>query len=123
MFGALGLYPEVPGVGLLAVGSPLFRHASIHLHGGRRVLITAAGASPRNPYIEAMRFNGHPYGRPWTTWCALARGARLTFRLGSRPNRGLGRQQRCAPGLLRTGAFPSPQQLRPLSRVGSGVAI
>ena len=53
VFGALGLYPEVPGVGLLAVGSPLFRHASIHLHGGRRVLITAAGASPRNPYIEA----------------------------------------------------------------------
>ncbi len=90
VFGALGLYPEVPGVGLLAVGSPLFRHASIHLHGGRRVLITAAGASPRNPYIEGMRFNGHPYGRPWTTWCALARGARLTYQLGSRPNRAWG---------------------------------
>ena len=86
VFGALGLYPEVPGVGLLAVGSPLFRHASIHLHGGGKVLITAAGASPRNPYIEGMRFNGHPYGRPWTTWCALARGARLTYHLGSRPN-------------------------------------
>ena len=27
VFGALGLYPEVPGVGLLAIGSPLFGHA------------------------------------------------------------------------------------------------
>ena len=31
VFGALGLYPEVPGVGLLAIGSPLFERASIAL--------------------------------------------------------------------------------------------
>ena len=31
VFGALGLYPEVPGVGLLAIGSPLFGRASIAL--------------------------------------------------------------------------------------------
>ncbi len=86
VFGALGLYPEVPGVGLLAIGSPLFRHATIRLHGGKRVLITATAASAKNPYIEGMRFNGHAYGRPWTTWCALARGARLTYQLDSRPN-------------------------------------
>ena len=29
VFGALGLYPEVPGVGLLAIGSPLFGRAAI----------------------------------------------------------------------------------------------
>ncbi len=97
VFGALGLYPEVPGVDLMAIGSPLFRHAVIRLHGRRRVLITAPAASARNPYVEGMRFNGHPYGRPWTTWCALAKGARLTFRLGSRANRGWGDSRAALP--------------------------
>ena len=113
VFGALGLYPEVPGVGLLAVGSPLFRHASIHLHGGKRVQITAAGASPRNPYIEAMRFNGHPYGRPWTTWCALARGARLAYRLGPRPNRSWGDSRVALPASYGPGHSPPRNRCAP----------
>ena len=31
VFGALGLYPEVPGVGVLAIGSPLFARTEIRL--------------------------------------------------------------------------------------------
>ena len=27
-----------------------------------------------------MRFNGRPYGQPWTTYCALARGGQIAFR-------------------------------------------
>ena len=89
VLGALGLYPEVPGVGLLAIGSPLFQWATVRLAGGRKLRIVAsAGRTPlrRAPYIQRMHFNGHPYGRPWTTYCALARGATLTYRLGARPN-------------------------------------
>ena len=41
VFGALGLYPEVPGVGLLAIGSPLFGRASIAMPNHRRLTITA----------------------------------------------------------------------------------
>jgi putative alpha-1,2-mannosidase len=112
VFGALGLYPEVPGVGLLAIGSPLFRQATVRLGNGRKLRIAAAAfrvtkpkrgkggkrskrrivplSLPRAPYIQGMRFNGHPYGQPWTTFCALARGADLTYRLGARPNRAWG---------------------------------
>jgi predicted alpha-1,2-mannosidase len=86
VFGALGLYPEVPGVGLLAVSSPLFPRASVRLRGGRRLRIRAPGATAATRYIGGMRFNGHAYGRPWTTWCALAKGARLGFHLGKRPD-------------------------------------
>jgi predicted alpha-1,2-mannosidase len=89
VLGALGLYPEVPGVGLLAIGSPLFQRAAVRLPGGRKLRIVASAGRtplPRAPYIQRMRFNGHPYGRPWTTYCALARGATLTYRLGARPN-------------------------------------
>jgi predicted alpha-1,2-mannosidase len=105
VLGALGLYPEVPGVGVLAIGSPLFQRATVRLAGGRKLRIIASAyqhSSHRGrshlkrivplslsqaPYIEAMRINGHPYGRPWTTFCTLARGATLAYRLGAKPNR------------------------------------
>jgi putative alpha-1,2-mannosidase len=37
--------------------------------------------------VRSLRFDGRAYRRPWTTYCALARGAALSFRLGQRPNR------------------------------------
>ncbi len=119
VFGALGLYPEVPGVGVLAIGSPLFRRAEIRLPHGRRAVIAArayrfvrskrgrgrggsrlrrVALSPaRAPYIQSLRLNGRPYARPWTTYCALARGAHLGFVLGPRANRGWGASVAAAP--------------------------
>ncbi len=94
VFGALGLYPEVPGVGLLAIGSPLFERAEIRLPQRRRALIIAHG---RGPYVQSLRFDGHLHGKPWTTYCALARGATLSFRLGRRPNRRWGSSAAAAP--------------------------
>jgi predicted alpha-1,2-mannosidase len=112
VFGALGLYPEVPGVGLLAIGSPLFGHATIAMPHQRRVTIDANAYTFRRskpkgrhgkagrrrvplspaaaPYIRSLSLNGHAYGRPWTTYCALARGEDLGFRLGPSPDRGWG---------------------------------
>jgi predicted alpha-1,2-mannosidase len=100
VLGALGLYPEVPGVGVLAIGSPLFQRATVRLAGGRKLRIVAsAGRTPlrRAPYIQRMRFNGHPYGQPWTTYCALARGATLTYRLSARPNPAWGNSAAALP--------------------------
>jgi predicted alpha-1,2-mannosidase len=112
VFGALGLYPAVPGVGLLAIGSPLFSRAQIALPHRRRATILAGAyrvkrsqarghgrrAAPRRvaldpaaaPYVRSLRLDGHPYGRPWISYCALARGADLAFSLGSVPNRSWG---------------------------------
>jgi predicted alpha-1,2-mannosidase len=109
VFAALGLYPEVPGVGVLAIGSPLFERAEIRLPRRRRALILATARSlvirgsgkdrrrqvralspSAAPYIHSLRLDGHAYERPWTTYCALARGATLSFRLGPRPDRGWG---------------------------------
>ncbi len=94
VLGALGLYPEIPGVGVLAIGSPLFRRAVVHLAGGRAVRIIASARRrlplSRTPYIQSMRIDGHRYGRPWTMFCPLAHGATLVYRLGARPNRAWG---------------------------------
>lgn len=112
VFGALGLYPEVPGVGLLAIGSPLFQHASIAMPRGRQITISAVARtvkrqgkkkhwvtlSPaRAPYIGGLRIDGHRYNRPWTTYCALSRGADLDFQLGPRPNARWGASAAVAP--------------------------
>jgi predicted alpha-1,2-mannosidase len=94
VFSALGLYPEVPGVGLLAIGSPLFGRATISMPHRRRVEIVA---SSRGRYIRGMRFDGKGYGRPWMTYCELAGGARLEFRLGRKPNRRWGAAPSAAP--------------------------
>jgi predicted alpha-1,2-mannosidase len=114
VFGALGLYPEVPGVGVLAIGSPLFRQATVRLAGGRKLRIVTStprrAPSRRAPYIQAMRFDSHPYGRPWTTVCALARGATLTYRLGARPNRAWGDSAAALPPSF------GPQRPMPKSR-------
>ncbi|HET6999292.1 MAG TPA: GH92 family glycosyl hydrolase [Solirubrobacterales bacterium] len=94
VFGVLGLYPEVPGVGVLAIGSPLFERTEVRLPQRRRALILASG---RGPYVQSLRLDGRGYAKPWTTYCALARGATLSFRLGSRPNRRWGAAAAAAP--------------------------
>jgi predicted alpha-1,2-mannosidase len=123
VFGALGLYPEVPGVGLLAIGSPLFGSASIAMpgHGRLRIETTAYTFKKRRPpkgrrghrgrpktvkvtlspaaapYIRSASLDGRPYGRPWTTFCALAKGGTLSFQLGPSPNRRWGTSTAARP--------------------------
>jgi predicted alpha-1,2-mannosidase len=119
VFGALGMYPAVPGVGLLALGSPLFARARIALPHDRQVAIVAGAYRTKSsrarghgrraglarvalgpaaaPYVRSLRLNGHAYGRPWVSYCALARGANLTFSLGPRPNRAWGDSAAAAP--------------------------
>jgi predicted alpha-1,2-mannosidase len=94
VFGALGLYPEVPGVGLLAIGSPLFARTRIRLPHGRSALILGRG---HGPFVRSLRLDGRPHGKPWTTYCELARGAVLDFRLAPRPNRRWGASAAAAP--------------------------
>jgi predicted alpha-1,2-mannosidase len=113
VFGALGLYPAVPGVGLLAIGSPLFPRARIALPHGRRATIVAKAfafakrkrggsrqvtlTSAAAPYVRSLRLNRHVYGRPWISYCDLARGADLLFVLDARPNHGWGDSAAAAP--------------------------
>jgi predicted alpha-1,2-mannosidase len=119
VFGALGLYPAVPGVGVLAIGSPLFGREQIAMPHRRRVTILAdayrmerskaRGHGRRTPsrriplspaaapYVRSLSLGGHAYARPWVSYCALARGADLSFSLGPEPNRGWGDSAAAAP--------------------------
>jgi predicted alpha-1,2-mannosidase len=105
VFGALGLYPAQPGVGTLAIGSPLFARTELRLPQRRRALILGEG---EGAYVQSMRLNGRAYGRPWTTYCALSRGATLSFQLGPRPNRRWGAARAAAPPSFGPGS-PMPR--------------
>jgi putative alpha-1,2-mannosidase len=94
VFGALGLYPEVPGVGVLAISSPLFGTAEIRLPHGRRAVLSVGG---QGKYIRSLGLRGHAYGRPWISYCELAAGADLQYRLGKRPNRSWGTAAAVSP--------------------------
>jgi predicted alpha-1,2-mannosidase len=94
VFGALGLYPEVPGVGVLALSTPLFPSAEIRLAHGHRALVSTSG---HGTYVSSLSVDGKPHGRPWIDYCELAGGARLRYRLSIRPNRRWGRSAAATP--------------------------
>jgi predicted alpha-1,2-mannosidase len=96
VFAALGLYPEIPGVGGFVVGSPLFPKATIHLENGNTIQILAGQSSPENYYIQSLRLNGHDYQSPWIEWSVLEKGAKLDFNLSDRPS-AWGANQKLAP--------------------------
>jgi putative alpha-1,2-mannosidase len=85
LFGALGFYPELPGSGVLVLGSPLFPRAVVHLAGGD-LTITGAGAAAGSPYVQSLTVNGRTWDKPWIRYADLAQGGELAFRLGPAPN-------------------------------------
>ena len=82
---ALGLYPAVPGVGGLAVGSPLFGDAQVRLGSGRVLHIVGIGAADTSPYVQSLALDAAPYASTWIEWPRLADGATLEFTLGPAP--------------------------------------
>jgi len=85
VWGALGIYPAIPGVGGFVVGSPLFPVATIRLGDGRRLRIEGAGAP--GPYVQSLTLDGKPYTRAWLPLSAIRRGTNtLHFKLGGAPN-------------------------------------
>jgi predicted alpha-1,2-mannosidase len=89
VWAAIGLYPEIPGVPGLVVGSPLFPH--IVVRAGRRSLtIDAPAAAPTRPYVHALSLNGRPYNRSWLPLRAIGQRSVMRFTLASKPDRSWG---------------------------------
>ena len=72
VFAALGGYPAIPGVGGLALNSPLFPTTIIHLGDGRIVKIEGENASASNPYVQSLRVNGAPSEKTWISYDTLS---------------------------------------------------
>ncbi|MET8942531.1 GH92 family glycosyl hydrolase [Streptomyces sp. NPDC004542] len=86
LFSALGFYPLVMGSGEYAIGSPLFRKATVHLENGRDLVVRAPRNSARNVYVQDLTVDGRPWTSTSLPHSLLARGAVLDFRMGPRPS-------------------------------------
>ncbi|RZJ42514.1 MAG: glycoside hydrolase family 92 protein, partial [Brevundimonas sp.] len=88
LFGAMGLYPGMPGTGQMLVGTPRFEQVEIDLGQGRILRIHAPGAAgERVQYVSGARLNGQAFDRVWLDWDQLKTGGRIDLRLTDRADR------------------------------------
>ncbi len=85
VWNALGMYPVIPGVGGLALGTPMFHKATLQLGNGAALHIISRGDGP---YIQKVILNGKPYDKSWLPLNALGpKENRLEFELAPEPNK------------------------------------
>ena len=96
IFGALGMYPELPGSNILLVGSPLFPKTVLHLPGGT-VTIIGRGAAKDAPYVQDLMVNGQAWNKPWLRYSDISHGGSLVYDLSATANTNWGAAPANAP--------------------------
>lgn len=96
VFGALGMYPELPGSTILVLGSPLFPKAVVHLPSGD-ITITANGAGDNAPYVQSLTVNGKKWDKPWVQFSDISHNGTLAYDLSATPNTEWGSKSSQAP--------------------------
>ncbi|MDX3192453.1 GH92 family glycosyl hydrolase [Streptomyces sp. MN03-5084-2B] len=86
-FSALGFYPLQMGSPDYAIGSPLFKKATIHLAGGKNLVINAPKNSAKNVYVQGVKVNGKAYSSTSLSQDVIARGGVIDFDMGPNPSK------------------------------------
>nr|WP_203663060.1 GH92 family glycosyl hydrolase [Actinocatenispora rupis] len=108
LFSALGLYPLQVGSPRYAIGSPLFRKATVHLDSGHDLVITAPGNTTDTVYVQGLRRNGRPHDRAYLEHAEIVGGARLDFTMGTTPSRWASDPAAAPPSLTTGSAVARP---------------
>jgi predicted alpha-1,2-mannosidase len=96
VFSSLGFYPVCPGSSQYVIGSPLFEKVRIQLPGGKKLTITAEGAS-QTPYIKSVSLDKNLINRSWLSHKELTGGGEIVFKMGEKPDTGLWTQPESLP--------------------------
>jgi predicted alpha-1,2-mannosidase len=83
---SLGLYPTVPSRGELALTTPLFPRAVVHLASGKELTISAPRASADSIYIQKLRLNGRVTTKGWLPATTVSTGGKLVYTLSTEPS-------------------------------------
>ncbi|WP_343686834.1 GH92 family glycosyl hydrolase [Chryseobacterium gleum] len=97
IFSALGFYPVTPATDQYVLGAPLFKEATIHLENGKKIEIKAPENTAENLYVKSLNVNQQPYSKNWLSHKELIKGAVLDFKMGSKPNKERGSQEKDFP--------------------------
>lgn len=83
---SLGLYPTVPTRAELALTTPLFPRAVVHLASGKDLTISAPRSSADAIYIRQLRLNGRMTTKGWLPASTVTTGGKLVYTLGAEPS-------------------------------------
>jgi len=97
VFSALGFYPVCPASCQYAMGSPLFKKATVHLPGGKNLIFEAPENSNENIYIEKVLVNGTLYNRNYFDHSLLTGGAKVEYTMSQHPCTERGTEKESAP--------------------------
>lgn len=84
VWSAIGLYPVFPGDTKLVINTPLFDKTTIELPKGK-LIIEASDLSPKNKYIQKIRFNGKDWDSIFIDFTDLKNGGLLELEMGDEP--------------------------------------
>jgi predicted alpha-1,2-mannosidase len=84
VWNAIGIYPEIPGIGGFTLGTPMFRHVAIHLGNASALDISSTG---NGIYVKSVRVNGKKHHSSWLKLSDLsARKNAVEFQLQAEPD-------------------------------------
>lgn len=106
VFAALGLYPQNPSRGDLAMAAPLFPTATIHRANGVTLTVNAPGADLEHQYVRSMRVGNGLTSRNYLPASALSRNTTVDFELSTTPVTNRGTKPSDAPPSSREGESP-----------------
>lgn len=97
VFSALGFYPVCPASDQYVLGSPLFKHAEIHLENGYTIKINAPDNTPANRYVTSLEVNGKAYSPNFLRHSELIQGEVIRFAMQAEPDTSRGTVSEDAP--------------------------
>jgi predicted alpha-1,2-mannosidase len=122
-WGAVGLYPAIPGVGGWVIGTPMFSRVTFMLGNGRVLEIERSGSGT---YVHGLKINGSEYRRSWLPISVLQENAVLEFVMGPAPRVDWASAPSDMPPSFRDSACARPATIRiggpppiPLAALGS----
>jgi len=85
VWNALGMYPVIPGVGGMVLGTPMFPKATVRLGNGSTIEISTEG---QGVFVRSVSLNEKPLSGTWLPLNRLRSGRnQLKLALGQEPNR------------------------------------
>ncbi|MFJ3490499.1 GH92 family glycosyl hydrolase [Leifsonia aquatica] len=85
IFSALGFYPLQLGSGDYTIGSPLFTKTTVHLAGGKSLVVNAPNNSDKNVYIASAKLNGQALDTAALPHDILSTGGTVDFTMSATP--------------------------------------
>jgi putative alpha-1,2-mannosidase len=69
----------------------------VELGDGKTLEITAKNLTADNIYVQSVLFNGNPYNKAFFNHVDLAKGAKIEFTMGPKPNKAWASEVTAAP--------------------------